>query len=165
MTLTPNLSPEILDELRPMAFDFPPDRPRRGESAANLVESEGWSWLEGLVLAGYMPHFEGIILAVEGTHRFVVAEIETYEARGVLGDAIGWTSHVEYYRDLAARLLRHAAALERKRGQMLTETPMADSNPEWSARLVAAAEARAARAVERADATASDHEEFTAERV
>jgi hypothetical protein len=102
--------------------------PRFGESLADAIQGRGWSWLEGAVLAGYMPHIDGTVLALRADFAFYLREIHEYEARGVLGDALHWLEQADVYRDIVAMLEGFIASMEAETAR-LSIIPECEATP------------------------------------
>lgn len=116
MRNTPELAAESAAALATHAVDCVGDlKPIYGEPLPEIVAATapGRHWLEAAVLAGYVPHLEGIELALRGAHALHVAELRSYEAEGVLGDALLETAMADGYRELSAMLEWFAAEMER----------------------------------------------------
>jgi hypothetical protein len=115
-------------------------------------------------MSGNCPHFEGIVLAARATHLWWMQEIAKAEARGVDGDALGWTQGAGSYRVLIGVLEHGVAELESERARLLSkhtpdeiETSQArEALAAYVASEIAHASWRAQRAKERADGAVAD---------
>lgn len=123
ITLKPNLTRHDARLLAPHATDHVGVHiPRYGTPARELI-SDDWSWLEAMVLAGYVPHFEGIELAIRGTHSWWLREMRYAEAKGADGDALNWVDGVELYQRLISLLESLAFELSDERTRLLAKPP------------------------------------------
>jgi len=98
----------------------PTEIPAYGTSLPEIIaRSAPWrDWLEGAVLAGHVPHLEGIEIAVRGADAFTWEQIEESKEHGALGDAIGWTHTADHYRVLIMLLERLLIKLEQENARL-----------------------------------------------
>lgn len=136
--------------------------PPHGQPLSEVIgNSGGRDWLEAAVLAGYLPHVEGIELALRGCHALHLRQLDECVREDVLGDALGWTMMADDYRQLAALLESQAAELERwKAGlhhQLLAQPVIDERVPRLWREDASAAELRAVKAGERAAQALTDN--------
>ena len=94
--MEPNIPALVAAQLRRDGVDCTPHDPVYGTPLGEIVDgSWGWSWLEGAVTAGHVPHVEGVMLAVRGIHAMSMEELRRSDAAGADGDILGWCHQVE----------------------------------------------------------------------
>jgi hypothetical protein len=163
----PNLSRAIVAELLPHASTYSAaTAPAYGEGLDALVAASptGWEWLEAAVLAGHLPDFAGITLAVRATHADWLRQVREAHAAGVDGEALGWTESALSYRALIQVLEQCVAEMEEERAKLLDDPVPASLQGaearEWQAHddgaAAEAARARALRARERRESAKRD---------
>jgi hypothetical protein len=157
---SPLLPPWATADLTAYACDWAERGPAYATPLTEIIAFAGdRDWLEGAVLAGYVPHIEGVELALRGIHFFCLAQIEECSAEGVDGDAINWTRWADAYRRLISILERQVAELEHRREELFREPPSDETDVPASLRSIWADERdRAARRRERALARAASAE-------
>ncbi len=110
----PDLTEEELSQLPAEHADVDPASIRYCASLLDVIASQApWrSWLEAAVRAGYVPHQDGIELALQALFRWTRARVREGLAAGRIDDAVGWLRFAEAFRSLADRLLTEAQALD-----------------------------------------------------
>jgi hypothetical protein len=79
----------------------------------------GREWLEAAVLAGHLPHIEGIALALRGVHLWTLEQVAECEAGDFSGDSVDWLEGaIVSYRDLIEMLEHAIEDCERRRERM-----------------------------------------------
>jgi len=119
----PNLEPSEAAQLVSAALDT--RDVKYGTPLTAVVEGEApWmSWLEGALVAGYLPYFDTVPLLISGIHLWYRRQVATCIAEGVLGDAEGWLGISVEYRRVAEQLVTYAQEFERDLQQLSTEDP------------------------------------------
>lgn len=113
----PSVPPWVAADVAAFATEVVGDhQPAYGEPLVDVITAPGlgWDWFEAAVIAGHVPHLEGIELALRATHASYLGEVTKAEAQGVLGDALGWTQEADTYRRLIALLEGFVAELEER---------------------------------------------------
>jgi hypothetical protein len=138
----PSLPPTAVAELLPFAADHSEATAPTHETplvAAIAATRAGSEWLEAGdagVLAGYLPSFEGISLALRATHLDWLGEVE--KARAVGAVALGWTELANSYCELTVLLDGFVIDMERRRSEILSAAPPASvEDPHARERLAA----------------------------
>ena len=163
----PTLTGEMIDALLLHAHDYSAaTAPAYGRDRSDIVaEADSWEWLEAVVLAGHVPFFEGIVLAVRATHLYRFDEAKQAHDAGVDGDALGWLN-CDLYRGLIILLEGFVHEMEEAQAQIF-DVPVPDatrsaSEEEQQARrdeaAAAAARQRGLRALERRDSARRDQQ-------
>ncbi len=121
----PDLSPEQVVALLPYTEAFAEDDLEEasqfyGQPLQSVIGGcpPGWSWLETALVAGYLPEFEAIGLALRATHAAWLNEVDNAEANGVDGDALGSTE-TDLYRSLITQIESFVVELEERRVSLL----------------------------------------------
>jgi hypothetical protein len=114
MNQTPDLDPWDTADLVPHSHGWR-DLPSHGEPLDEVIaRSSGRDWLEGCVVAGYVPHPEGLLVALRALHLFYRAQITENEAEDVAGDAIAWADDgATRYREMITFLEDCVVEMER----------------------------------------------------
>lgn len=108
---SPDLTVEEVAALERHLFDVKGVEYGRPLQAVVAADTPWRSWLEAAVAAGYVPHAEGIELALRGLFSFTRARIQEAIAQGNFGDAQGWLSFSRRYSELGQLLMTEAAEL------------------------------------------------------
>ena len=164
---TPILTRQMVATLLVHAHDYSAGTaPPYGRDRSDIVaEADRSEWLEAVVLAGYVPYFEGIVLAVRATHLYWLDEAKRAQKAGVDGDALGWLN-CDLYRGLVILLEGFVHEMEEAQAQIF-DVPAPDatrsaSEEEQQARrdeaAAAAARQRGLRALERRDSARRDQQ-------
>jgi hypothetical protein len=80
------------------------DTPDWGTPLLDVIHDIGpWmDWLEAAVLAGYVPHIEGIRMAMRGYHLWAMGDLEEYVKNG--DDTLGYCTLSDTYREISQLL-------------------------------------------------------------
>jgi len=101
-----------------------------------VADSAPWAdWLEAAVLAGYVPYFQGIELALRACHIFGLRHVQESVWLGLDDDAIKWTRASDLYREWIALLELfvvemegHGAAIAQRTAEHYEWTPAPKRN-------------------------------------
>jgi hypothetical protein len=159
----PTLSRSAAADLGCFRSDLNPARaPTFGEVLPAIVSASApWDdWLEAAVLGGYVPSLEGIVLALRAIHLDSTLELNSAQAVGADGDALGWAGQASSYRSTIAMLESFVADMETKACEInrraCNEQPSAAFVELWEED-AAAAKQRARRALQRASSADDDN--------
>jgi hypothetical protein len=117
----PNVPPWVTADLAADVFDLADEeQPSWGDPLRDVIEERApWrDWLEAAVLAGYIPHLEGLALALRGVHAWWLEEIGESEAQGAHADALACTRAADGYRSLISMLEEFVADMESRAAEM-----------------------------------------------
>jgi hypothetical protein len=112
--MEPNLKRADLDQIGRHAVGYGSlaVRPPYGASGDELFPDS--SWLEAFVMAGYLPHFDEIELALHGIRVLWLRELREAEEQGRIDDAVDRASNAYMFREASEMLDQFAGEFDRE---------------------------------------------------
>ncbi len=119
------LSEQTVVSLQQYAYSPDRDRPRFGDPLEQIIAASSFSWLERALLAGHLPDWDDLLLALRATHAYFQDEARDAANSDASRDALMWLDS-QLFRQLLATLAGFIAELEAETATILRAETSSD---------------------------------------